>query len=104
MSGYVDVGLAGNDLPVFQLGEEMAAFGGNGDNLSFYLEYLAGFDESFFEIAGDAGEGGDHEIAEAMAREAVAFLEAVIEELSESFVVSAGESDESAANVSRRKD
>src|SRR5438270_2894511 len=104
MSGYVDVGLTGNDLPVFQLGEEMAALGGNRDNLSFYLEDFAGLDESFFKIAGDAGESGDHEVAEAVAGETVAFLEAVIEELSESFVVSAGESDESAANVTGRED
>ena len=84
--GGRDVGFAVDEGAVVHLRDEGGVGGGGGVDAATGGEDLGGHLDGLGEVSGDAGEGGDEEVAEAVALE-VAVGEAVLEELGEEVLV-----------------
>ena len=98
-----DAGFAVDAAAVFESGDERDVGDCGGENLAADREDFAADADGFGEIAGDVSERGEEEIAEIVADEAAAGVEAILEEAAEkSFVLA--ESDHAVADVAGRKD
>src|ERR1700722_2324899 len=92
-----------NAATVFESGDEGNVGNCGGENLAADRKDLAADADGFGEISGDVSKGGEKQVAEIVADEAAAGVEAILEEPAEkSFVLA--ESDHAIANVTRRKD
>ena len=99
--GGGDVGFAAHDGAVVHAGGERGVGGGGGVDAAAGGEDLRAGLDGLGEVAGDAGEGGEEEVAEAVAVE-VALGEAVLEKAGEEVFVF-GERDEAVAQVAGGK-
>src|SRR6267378_4023450 len=98
-----NAGFAVNDAAVFERGDEMNVRKRRRKNAAANGEHFAADADGFGEIAGDVGERGEEKIAEIVADEAAAGMEAVLKQASEkSFIFR--KSHHAVADVAGRKD
>ena len=80
-AAFADLGLAGDDASVFEFGFERDVGGGGRVDASQAGENLGRQFDGLGEIAGEVGQSGQEEVAEAVSFEAAALGEAILEEL-----------------------
>jgi len=97
-----NAGFAVNGAAVFEGGDEMDVRESGRKDAAANGENFAADADGFGEIAGDVGEGGEEKVAEIVADEAAARMEAVLKEASEKGFIF-GKSDHAVANVAGRE-
>ena len=81
--GLADAGFAFDPLAVFEFGPEAHIGIGGGHHLALHRQHPAAGRDRRFQAAGDRRKGGEEQVAEAVALQAAARLEAVLEQAGE---------------------
>ena len=101
----INAGLSGDFCAINESGLEVGVDQGHGENSARDMKHSSGFDDGKGHAAREFGEGGEHQIAEAVALKVLAAVEAVVQEAAEDGVVGVvgAQAQEALAYVSGRE-